>query len=97
MFLIKMIGKILLLPVVLLLAILRLLVKIGMEVSSFILGALMLIVFGCIIFTIVQHTWNSMAILIVMEVFLVLITAGTGVIEGVLQMASESLGIFMRS
>ncbi len=52
---------------------------------------------GCIIFTIVQHTWNSMAILIVMEVFLVLITAGTGIIEGVLQMASESLGGFMRS
>ena len=67
-------------------------IPLGMEVSSFILGALMLIVFACIIFTIVQHTWNSMAILIVMEVFLVLITAGTGVIEGVLQMASESLG-----
>ena len=93
MFLIKLIRKILLLPVVLLLAILRLLVKIGMEVSSFILGALMLIVFGCIIFTIMQHTWNS----IVIEVFLILITAGTGVIEGVLQMASESLGGFMRS
>ena len=60
-------------------------------------GALMLIVFGCIIFTIVQHTWNFMAILIIMEVFLVLITAGTEVIEGVLQMASESLGGFMRS
>ena len=60
MVLLKLIGKILLLPVVLLLAILRLLVKIGMEVSSFILGALMLIVFGCIIFTSVQHTWNSM-------------------------------------
>ena len=39
MFLIKLIGKILLLPVVLLLAILRLLVKIGMEVSSFISAA----------------------------------------------------------
>ena len=90
-------GKMLLLPIVLLLGILRLLVRIGMEVSSIILGALMLIVFGCIIFTIVQHTWSSMAILIVMEVFLVLITAGTGVIEGVLQMASESLGVFMRS
>ena len=90
-------GKLLLLPIVLLLGILRLLVRIGMEVSSIILGALMLIVFGCIIFTIVQHTWSSMAILIVMEVFLVLITAGTGVIEGVLQMASESLGGFMRS
>ena len=90
-------GKMLLLPIVLLLGILRLLVRIGMEVSSIILGALMLIVFGCIIFTIVQHTWSSMAILIVMEVFLVLITAGTGVIEGVLQMASENLGGFMRS
>ena len=95
--LIKFFGKMLLLPIILLLGILRLLVRIGMEVSSIILGALMLIVFGCIIFTIVQHTWSSMAILIVMEVFLVLITAGTGVIEGVLQMASESLGGFMRS
>ena len=97
MFLIKLIGTILLLPVVLLLAILRLLVKIGMEISSFILGTLMLIVFGCIIFTIIQHTWNSMAILIVMEVFLILITAGTGVVEGILQIVSESLGGFMRS
>ena len=97
MFLIKLIGKILLLPVVLLLAILRLLVKIGMEVSSLILGALMLIVFGCIIFTIVQHTWNSMTILIVMEVFLVLITAGTGVIDFAIQNAAESIGSFMRS
>ena len=93
----KLIGKILLLPVVLILGILRLLVKIGMEVSSFILGALMLIVLGCIIFTIVQHTWNSMWILIVMEVFLVLITAGTGVIQGVLDIASDSLSGFMRS
>ena len=73
------------------------LVKIGIELSSVIVGGLILIVFGCIIFTIVQHTWNSMAILIVMEVFLALITAGTGVIEGVLQMASERLGGFMRS
>ena len=95
--LLKLIGKILLLPVVLLLGILRLLVTIGMEVSSFILGALMLIVFGCIIFTIIQHTWNSMWILIVMEVFLVMITAGTGVIQGVLDIASDSLSGFMRS
>lgn len=58
---------------------------------------IMLIVFACIIFTIVQHTWNSMAIRIVMELFLVLITAGTGVMEGVLEMASESLGGFMKS
>ena len=95
--LIKLLGKILLLPVVLLLGILRLLIKIGMEISSFVLGALMLIVFGCIIFTILQHSWNSMFILLVMEVFLVLITAGTGVLQGVLDIASDNLNGFMRS
>ena len=97
MFLLKLIAKILLLPVILILWLLRLLVHIGINLSSIVLGGLMLIVFGCIVFTIIQHTWNSMAILIAMEVFLVLITAGAGVIEGVLEMASDSLGGFMRS
>ena len=97
MFLLKLIAKILLLPVILILGILRLLVHVGINLSSIILGGLMLIVFGCIVFTIIQHTWNSMAILIAMEVFLVLITASAGVIEGLLEMASDSLGGFMRS
>ncbi len=97
MFLIKLIGKMLLLPVVLLLSILRLLFKIGMEVSSFILGTLMLIVFGCIIFTVLRHAWNSMAILIVTEVFLAMIAAGAGLMEGLLKTAGERLGGFLRS
>ena len=97
MFLLKLIAKILLLPVILILGILRLLVHIGINLSSIVLGGLMMIVFGCIGFTIIQHTWNSMAILIAMEVFLVLITAGAGVIEGLLEMASDSLGGFIRS
>ena len=97
MFLLKLIAKILLLPVILILGLLRLLVHIGINLSSIVLGGLMLIVFGCIVFTIIQHTWNSMAILIVMEVCLVLITAGAGLIEGLLEMASDSLGGFMRS
>ena len=97
MFLLKLIAKILLLPVILILGILRLLVHIGINLSSIVLGGLMLIVFGCIVFTIIQHTWKSMAILIAMEVFLVLITAGAGIIEGLLEMVSDSLGGFMRS
>ena len=97
MFLLKFLAKILLLPVILILGLLRLLVHIGINLSSIVLGGLMLIVFGCIVFTIIQHTWNSMAILIAMEVILVLITAGAGVIEGLLEMASDGLGGFMRS
>ena len=94
---IKLMGKVLLLPVMLILGILRLLVKIGMEISSFILGTLMLIVLGCIIYTIIRHFWDSMMILIIMEVLLILITAGTGVIDALLEIASNSLGGFMRS
>ena len=97
MFLLKFIAKILLLPVILILGILRLLVHIGINLSSIVLGGLMLIIFGCIVFTIVQHTWNSMAILIVMEILLVLVTASAGVIEGVLEMVSDSLGGFIKS
>ena len=97
MFLLKLIAKILLLPVILIIGVLRLLVHIGINLSSIVLGGLMLIVFGCIVFTIIQHTWNSMAILIAIEVFLVLITAGAGVIEAVLEMASDSLGAMLRS
>ena len=97
MFLLKLITKILLLPVILILGLLRLLVHIGINLSSIVLGGLMLIVFGCIVFTIIQHTWTSMAILIAMEVFLVLITTGAGVIEGLLEMASDSLFGFVRS
>ena len=97
MFLLKLIVKILLLPVILILGVLRLLVHIGINLSSIVLGGLMLIVFGCIIFTIIQHAWNSMTILMVMEVFLVLITAGTGLMEGLLEMVSDRLGSFMRS
>ena len=97
MFLLKLIAKILLLPVILILGVLRLLVHIGINLSSIVLGGLMLIVFGCIVFTIIQHTWNSMAILIAMEVFLVLITAGAGLIESLLEFASEQIGNFVRS
>ena len=97
MFLLKLFIKVLLLPVMLILFVLRVLVKIGIELSSIILGGMILIVFGCIIYAIVQQMWPSMWILIAMEVALVLVTAGTGLIEGVLQMASESLGGLMRS
>ena len=50
MFLLKLLMKVLLLPIILVLFVLRVLVKIGIELSSIIIGGLMLIVFGCIIY-----------------------------------------------
>ena len=97
MFLLKLLLKVLLLPVMLVLFVLRVLVKIGIELSSIILGGLILIVFGCIIYAIVKQMWSSAFILIAMEACIIMVTFGAGLLEGILQIAQESLGIFMRS
>ena len=97
MFLLKLLKKILLLPIVLVLFVLRELVKIGIELSSIVIGGLMLIVFGCIIYAIIQQMWSSAFILIAMEACIIMATFGAGLLEGFLQIAQESLGIFMRS
>ena len=97
MFLLKLLKKILLLPIVLVLFVLRVLVKIGIELSSIVIGGLMLIIFGCIIYAIIQQMWSSAFILIAMEACIIMATFGAGLLEGFLQIAQESLGIFMRS
>ena len=97
MFLLKLLMKVHLLPVMLVLFVLRVLVKIGIELSSIVIGGLMLIVFGCIIYAIVQQMWSSAFILIAMEACIIMIVAGVGTIEFFLGEASESLGNLMRS
>ena len=97
MFLLKLLMKVLLLPIMLALFVLRLLVKIGIELSSIILGGLILIIFGCIIYAIVKQMWSSAFILIAVEACIIMVTFGAGLLEGILQIAQESLGIFMRS
>jgi NADH-quinone oxidoreductase subunit A len=77
--------------------VLRVLVKVGIELSSTVIGGLMLIVFGCIIYAIVQQMWPSMWILITMEVVLILVTAGAGILEVLLEEASINLGLLIRS
>ncbi len=81
MFLLKLLMKVLLLPVMLILFVLRVLVKIGIELSSIVIGGLMLIVFGYIIYAIVQQMWPSMWILIAMEAVLIMVTAGAGILD----------------
>ena len=97
MFLLKLLLKILLLPVMLVLFVLRVLVKIGIELSSIIVGGLILIVFGCIIYAIVQQMWPSMWILIAMEVLLIMATAGAGILDLLLEEAMLSLGGLIRA
>ena len=97
MFLLKLLMKILLLPVMLVLFVLRVLVKVGIELSSIVIGGLILIIFGCIIYAIVQQMWPSMWILIAMEVVLVMVTAGAGMLDLLLEEAMLSLGGLIRA
>ena len=97
MFLLKLLLKVLLLPVMLVLFVLRVLVKIGIELSSIIVGGLILIILGCIIYAIVQQMWPSMWILIAMEAVLIMVTAGAGILDVLLEEASINLGLLMQS
>lgn len=91
MFLLKLLMKVLLLPILLVLFVLRVLVKIGIELSSIIIGGLMLIVFGCIIYAIVQQMWPSVWILVAMEGVLIMVTAGAGILDVLLEEAGICL------
>ena len=97
MFLLKLLIKVLLLPIMLVLFVLRVLVKIWIELSSIIVGGLFLIVFGCIIYAIIQQMWPSMWILIAMEAILIMVTDGAGILDLLLEEASINLGLMMRS
>ena len=97
MFLLKLLMKILLLSVMLVLFVLRVLVKVGIELSSIVIGGLILIIFGCIIYAIVQQMWPSMWILIAMEVVLIMVTAGAGMLDLLLEEAMLSLGGLIRA
>ena len=97
MILIRLLMKVLLLPIMLVLFVLRVLVKISIELSSIVLGGMMLIVFGCIINAVVRQMWPSAGILIAMEACLVMICAAAGVLEFFLEEATTSLGRIIRS
>ena len=81
----------------LVLFVLRVLVKVGIELSSIVIGGLILIIFGCIIYAIVQQMWPSMWILIAMEVVLIMVTAGAGMLDLLLEEAMLSLGGLIRA
>jgi len=95
MFFLKLLMKVLLLPVMLVLFVLRVLVKIRIELSSIVIGGLMLIVFGCIIYAIVQQMWSSAFILIAMEACIIMVTFGAGLLEGLLQVHMRGKGFFV--
>ena len=87
MFILRILLKAALLPVIVLLLIIKVIVKIGMQISSVILGGMILFVAGCIIYTITKQTWSQTFLLVLIEAGIMAITIGTGFIESLVDAA----------
>lgn len=87
MFILRILLKAALLPVVLILLLVKVVVKVGMQVSSIILGGLILFVAGCLIYTITKQAWSQTFLLVLIEAAVMGITIGTGISESLVDAA----------
>ena len=87
MFILRILLKTALLPVVLILLLLKVIVKVGMQILSVVLGGLILFVAGCLIYTITRQAWSQTFLLVLIEAAVMGITIGTGIIESLVDAA----------
>lgn len=93
----KMILKVFALPVLLIMKSVCILGNLLSNISSYIIGLLLLILVGCGIYCVVQAMWTSLAILAVMGLAAFLVLFGIVFLTVQAETASESLGQFIRS
>ena len=87
MLILRILLKVALLPVVLILLLLKVIVKVGMQILSVVLGGLILFVAGCLICTITRQAWSQTFLLVLIEAAVMGITIGTGIIESLVDAA----------
>ena len=93
----KMILKGLALPVLFVMKSVCILGNLLSNISSYVIGLLLLILVGCGIYCVVQAMWTSLAILAVMGLAAFLTLFGIVFLTVQAETASESLGQFLRS
>ena len=93
----KMILKVFALPVLLVMKSVCILGNLLSNISSYVIGLLLLILVGCGIYCVVQAMWTSLAILAVMGLAAFLVLFGIVFLTVQAETASESLGQFLRS
>ena len=91
MLILRIILKTALLPVMLILMTLEAIVSICLELSSFVLGALMLFATGSLIYMIITKDWNQVLILFLMDVALVAVGTCAGIIETLIDAAIQAV------
>lgn len=93
----KLILKVFALPVLLIMKSVCILGNLLSNISSYVIGLLLLILVGCGIYCVVQAMWTSLAILALMGLAAFLTLFAVVFLTVQAETASESLGQFLRS
>ena len=93
----RLLMKVLLLPIMLVLTVLKIFLRIATEVFSVAAGLLTLIIFGCLVLTLIRHRWGDALILFLMESGVVLAMLCPVAAGEFLDTAGSSLCTFLRN
>ncbi len=97
MILIKIILKILAMPVMILCRLATFFIDTAAKISCLVLGPIILFVLGCAIYTIVKHNWSQTFLLALIEATCFAALSGAGVISTEIGCFGDWLGDFIRS
>ena len=94
---VKMILKVVLLPLIVVLWVVDLLANMLLTVGSYVLGPLMFFILFCGIYTVVKQFWNQTLLLALMECFCALVFFGAGWFIIMLEDVKEKLMDYTRA
>ena len=95
MFILRLLVKILLLPVLLILEIIQLVMKAGIKIYSIVLGIMMIVILGCLIYMAWTQMWTNVLILAVVEILIIVFAFLSGIAEGMIANACERLKAYL--
>ena len=95
MFILRLLVKILLLPVLLILEIIQLVMKAGIKIYSIVLGIMMIVILGCLIYMVWTQMWTNVLILAVVEILIIAFAFLSGIVEGMIANACERLKAYL--
>ena len=95
MYILRLLVKILLLPILFVLEVIQLLMKAGIKVYSLVLGIMMIVILGCLVYMTWTQMWTNVLILAVAEILIIAFAFLSGIVEGMIANACERLKAYL--
>jgi len=95
--LLKLPLKLLALPLIVLCKLAAILVRTATNLSSYVVGPLMLVILGCGVYALLHQQWSNVFLLVLLEGLCAAVLFGAVVVETLLMDAGEVLATFLRS